>query len=228
MALINWTDVIKQIEVNTSKNAELSDGTNTSVVANKLVDTGADFVTDLIKENMIVKNRTTGEYSYVTAVDDLNTLTLNDNIFLTTDDIYYVYDYEDMNVLIMEEHITRIINYVFDRLRKTIATPETTLLTNSTVQMIAIDLATCKIGKIIYRFFSEVALENLTDMCTKAEEMLDKIISGDIQLDITDNDDKKTQLYSESINGEKVFKMTSYDGSVSAYDTFTPSIDIME
>ena len=58
----------------------ISEGTTTSTTANKLVDSGADFVTDGVVAGQIVYNTTDDTYSTITAVDDLNTLSLRRDI----------------------------------------------------------------------------------------------------------------------------------------------------
>ena len=56
--------------------SDTADGTT----ANKLVDSGADFVTDGIAAGQFVHNTTDDTYSIITAVDDLNTLALERDI----------------------------------------------------------------------------------------------------------------------------------------------------
>ena len=60
--------------------ADLS-GTNTSVTANKLVDSGATFSTENIEVGDRVENTTDSTTALVTAVDDENTLSLDADIF---------------------------------------------------------------------------------------------------------------------------------------------------
>ena len=59
--------------------SDTTDGTT----ANKLVDTGADFVTDGIVAGQFAYNSTDDTYSIITAVDDLNTLSLERDIFVS-------------------------------------------------------------------------------------------------------------------------------------------------
>lgn len=59
----------------------LDTGTNTSVTADKLVDSGATFVTDGVAVDMIVLNTTDSTEAYVTAVDSETQLTLSADIF---------------------------------------------------------------------------------------------------------------------------------------------------
>ena len=60
-----------------------SSGTTTSTTASKLVDSGADFVTDAVQVGDVVTNSTDTTHSYVTAVDSATTLSLNDDIFVS-------------------------------------------------------------------------------------------------------------------------------------------------
>ena len=59
----------------------LTSGTNTSITTSKLVDLGADFVTDGVTQYDWVRNTTSGETAIVTAVDNLTTLSLTKDIF---------------------------------------------------------------------------------------------------------------------------------------------------
>lgn len=63
--------------------AAISTGTTDSTTANKLEDSTADFVTDSVKIGDTVKNTTDGTTTHVTAVDDLNTLSVADDIFVS-------------------------------------------------------------------------------------------------------------------------------------------------
>lgn len=58
-----------------------SSGTNTGITANKLVDAAADFVTDAVFVGDWVHNTTDNTWAQVTAIDDLNTLSLDADIF---------------------------------------------------------------------------------------------------------------------------------------------------
>ena len=58
-------------------------GTTDGTTAYKLVDTGADFVTDGIAAGQFAYNSTDDTYSIITAIDDLNTLSLERDIFIT-------------------------------------------------------------------------------------------------------------------------------------------------
>lgn len=68
----------------------LSQGTNTSVVSGKLVDGGADFVSDGVATDDMVYNNTDGDESAVVSVEDLNTLVLASHIFTGTGKGYTV------------------------------------------------------------------------------------------------------------------------------------------
>lgn len=59
------------------------ESTTDGTTANKLVDSGADFVTDKVQVGDIVYNLTDFTQTTVTAVDDANTLSLNDDIFVS-------------------------------------------------------------------------------------------------------------------------------------------------
>ena len=58
-------------------------GTTDGTTASKLVDSGADFVTDAVAAGMWVHNTTDDTYTMITAVDDLNTLSLRDDIMVS-------------------------------------------------------------------------------------------------------------------------------------------------
>jgi len=71
-------------------NPIMKDGTTVTIsdttdatTANKLVDSGADFVTDGIAAGQFAYNSTDDTYSIITAVDDLNTLSLERDIFVS-------------------------------------------------------------------------------------------------------------------------------------------------
>lgn len=71
----------------------LASGTTDSTTASKLEDSTADFITDGIEAGMIVVNVTDTTYTFVSAVDDLNTLSLADDIFVSGED-YKIYKWE--------------------------------------------------------------------------------------------------------------------------------------
>jgi surface protein len=66
----------------------VSTGTNTSITTNKLVDSAADFVTDGVAQYDWVENTNTGERAIVTAVDNLTTLSLTEDIFKGSGAVY--------------------------------------------------------------------------------------------------------------------------------------------
>lgn len=70
---------------------EITNGTTTATTASKLVDADADFVTDGIEIGDVVENTTDSTYATVTAIDDLNTLSLDTDIMTTGED-YIIYD----------------------------------------------------------------------------------------------------------------------------------------
>lgn len=61
----------------------VSQGTTDATTANKLEDSTADFISDGVATTDLAINLTTGEVAAVTAVDDLNTLSLDNDIFVT-------------------------------------------------------------------------------------------------------------------------------------------------
>jgi hypothetical protein len=75
-----------------------SSGTETSHTASKLVDSGADFVTDNVSVGDVVANVSDNLYATVTAIDDLNTLSLSSNIFTATGAPWGVYSVEGTRV----------------------------------------------------------------------------------------------------------------------------------
>jgi len=58
-------------------------GTTDGTTANKLVDSGADFVTDGIVAGQFVHNTTDDTYSIITAIDDLHTLSLERDVIVS-------------------------------------------------------------------------------------------------------------------------------------------------
>ena len=70
--------------------SQLSSGTNTSVTASKLVDSGADFVTDGVAVGDVVTDIDNSRTTYVTAVDSLTTLSLAHDYFTGTGQNYNV------------------------------------------------------------------------------------------------------------------------------------------
>jgi microcystin-dependent protein len=71
--------------------AQRATGTNTSVSANKLIDSGATFQTAGVAVGDVVENNTDGTFSYVTAIDSQTQLSLNNDIFTGTSKTYYVW-----------------------------------------------------------------------------------------------------------------------------------------
>lgn len=61
-------------------------GTATSTSAGKLVDSGATFQTDFVQTGDVIYNRSTGERTTVSAIDNETTLSVNDDIFTSSDD----------------------------------------------------------------------------------------------------------------------------------------------
>lgn len=81
--------------------APKSAGTETSHTGSKLVDSGADFVTDNVAIGDVVANITGNLYATVIAVDDLNTLSLSSNIFTATGAPWATYNIEGTRVKLM-------------------------------------------------------------------------------------------------------------------------------
>jgi hypothetical protein len=67
-----------------------SSGTATTDTASKLIDTAADFVTDLVAVGDVAYNTTDGTSALVTAVDNLTTLSLASDAFPDGDETYEV------------------------------------------------------------------------------------------------------------------------------------------
>ncbi len=70
--------------------AALSQGSNTSVSANKLIDNTATFQTDLVDNTMIVYNTSDNTVANIVSVDSEIQLTLDADIFTATPKDYYV------------------------------------------------------------------------------------------------------------------------------------------
>jgi len=81
--------------------APKSSGSETSHTANKLVASGADFVTDGVKVGDVVANITDNLYATVTARDNLTTLSLSANIFTATGIPWAAYSVEGTRVKLM-------------------------------------------------------------------------------------------------------------------------------
>jgi len=80
--------MISKIAINTST---LSSGTVTSVAANELNDSSADFVTDGIAAGDFIVNATTFLSSTVISVTSATELVLSSDIFTTIGNVYYIY-----------------------------------------------------------------------------------------------------------------------------------------
>jgi len=80
--------MISKIAINTST---LSSGTATSVAANELNDSSADFVTDGIAAGDFIVNATTFLSSTVISVTGATELVLSSDIFTTIGNVYYIY-----------------------------------------------------------------------------------------------------------------------------------------
>jgi len=78
-----------------------SAGTETAHGASKLIDAGADFVTDAVAIGDVVANITDQLYATVTAVDDLNNLSLSANIFTAVGAPWATYTIEGTRVKLM-------------------------------------------------------------------------------------------------------------------------------
>ncbi|GAH85808.1 unnamed protein product, partial [marine sediment metagenome] len=68
---------------------------------NNLVDAGADFVTDSVKVGDVVSNITDNTYATVTAVTNLTTLALSENIFPDDPWVVHAYSVEGTRVKLM-------------------------------------------------------------------------------------------------------------------------------
>lgn len=77
-------------------------GTNTSVTASKLVDSGATFVTDGVLVGDSVRNDTDSTITTVSAVDSETQLALNADIFTAGSKAYYVGDAADLITLYLD------------------------------------------------------------------------------------------------------------------------------
>lgn len=71
---------------------KIIESTVTSVSADELVDSNADFISSGIEVGYIVYNLTQGTIATVTQVDDANTLSLSADIFDTVSDAFAVFE----------------------------------------------------------------------------------------------------------------------------------------
>ena len=68
----------------------VASGTATSYTANKLTDSGATFITDLVAGGDTVKDVTNGDTALVTAIDSETVLSLDTDIFSASNEDYEV------------------------------------------------------------------------------------------------------------------------------------------
>lgn len=91
------TTFTRSLRAHPSDNADIAypnaieAGTSTSVVASKLIDSTALFITNNIKTGDVVHNDTLGTAATVVTVDSETQLTLNANIFTATAQAFVVY-----------------------------------------------------------------------------------------------------------------------------------------
>lgn len=83
--------VITSDDANVPFPATVKSGTNTSAVANELVDTAGDFVNAGVKTGDIVYNITDGTAATVVSVTSATVIVLNADIFLDTAKEYTIY-----------------------------------------------------------------------------------------------------------------------------------------
>jgi len=86
-----WKDAQRAASSTPTAADERCDGTATSQITDKLVDSNADFITDGVIADDIVYNSTDGTWANVVSVDDLRTLTLDADIFDTGNEAYVIY-----------------------------------------------------------------------------------------------------------------------------------------
>jgi len=70
---------------------QIAGGNNTTVTANKLINSAATYITKNVKQGDVVHNDTTNTAATVVSVDSETELTLNANIFTATGQAYAVY-----------------------------------------------------------------------------------------------------------------------------------------
>ena len=82
-----WNSARTQQEIQDNMNTVVkTSGTTDGTTANKLEDSGADFVTDVVAVGMWIHNTTDDTWTTITAVDDLNTLSILNDIFVSGED----------------------------------------------------------------------------------------------------------------------------------------------
>ena len=89
----------------------IAEGTSTSVVVNKLVDSIADFVAAGVSVGDIVTNPL-GNQETVTAIDSATQLSLSGNAFASTDIIYLVYSPDNWD---LESNLNDAMTTVFSQ-----------------------------------------------------------------------------------------------------------------
>jgi len=90
-----------RVKVTCKSFAPKSAGSENGHTADKLVDGTADFVTDAVAVGDVVANITDNLYATVTAVDNLTTLSLSENIFTATEPPWADYSIEGTRVKLM-------------------------------------------------------------------------------------------------------------------------------
>lgn len=103
-----------------NREVTLSDGTTDSTTVSKLEDSTADFITDGVSIGDQVSNTTDGTFAIVTAIDDLNTLSLNRDIFVSGES-YSIRE--------------RLLGCLYNFQEKLVRFPEGTLLVNEVVRV---------------------------------------------------------------------------------------------
>lgn len=89
--------VLKSDNANIPYPARVVSGTNTSATTNKLIDSGATFVTNNVMQNDIIYNITDGSAATVVSVDSETQITLNADIFTAGSKEYIVYSGQNVN-----------------------------------------------------------------------------------------------------------------------------------
>ncbi|MCK5450249.1 MAG: baseplate J/gp47 family protein [Candidatus Omnitrophica bacterium] len=129
-------------------------GNNTSVVVNKLVDSGADFVTAAVAAGDPVTNTTDDSITTVASVEDLNTLVLNDDIFTGTPEGY--------SVAGAEELLRRATETYIETVRPLGMISVTVSSSDPATQAVTIEV-TAPVGGSVDTTAIEDAIENLLD-----------------------------------------------------------------
>jgi hypothetical protein len=222
--LITYKDVFENlIELNQNNYSIISSGLTTSATANKLIDNTATFITNLSNKNMVVENVTDGTYAVIMTVDSETQITIDEDIFALGEE-YRIYSMIELSLHKINRAIDFVEAYVFNKLRTVYDEPETDLIGNKTIQDCAIKLVVCRIFKIVYKMNLETLPEIIREICAEGQQIIEDIIEGTIELNITDETKEQTKIY--SISDTCIFKKNDYNEVYETNEYWKPNVEV--